>query len=85
MATRSQLARAIRTMYSNPPAHGARIVARVLSDTALRSRWLVELASMAQRIANMRVRLRAELERCQAGSVPIESIFFLSKFEVFIG
>ena len=30
-----------RGNYSNPPAHGARIVAEVLSDDALYKEWLV--------------------------------------------
>ncbi|MFM8356050.1 MAG: amino acid aminotransferase, partial [Gammaproteobacteria bacterium] len=35
----SQLKRVIRTSYSNPPTHGARVVATVLGDAALRALW----------------------------------------------
>lgn len=35
----SQLKILIRAMYSNPPIHGARIVAEILSDDALRAKW----------------------------------------------
>jgi aspartate aminotransferase len=33
-AARSQLKRIARAMYSNPPAHGARLVAEILGDSA---------------------------------------------------
>ncbi|MCU0876232.1 MAG: aspartate/tyrosine/aromatic aminotransferase [Pirellulaceae bacterium] len=50
----SQLRVAIRTNYSNPPTHGAAIVATVLSDRELRSDWETELAAMRERIHAMR-------------------------------
>ncbi len=50
----SQLKIAIRTNYSNPPTHGARIVAAVLETPALRSMWEDELAAMRVRIRQMR-------------------------------
>ena len=46
----------VRTNYSNPPQHGAAIVAAVLNDDALRSQWQLELAEMRERIAAMRRR-----------------------------
>ena len=42
----SQLKRVIRTNYSNPPTHGAQIVAMVLTTPALRAMWEGELAGM---------------------------------------
>lgn len=36
-------------MYSNPPIHGARIVAKVLSDPALKPLWYAECKGMADR------------------------------------
>jgi len=45
---------AVRTNYSNPPQHGAAIVARVLADPELRSSWEAELATMRHRIKSMR-------------------------------
>jgi aromatic-amino-acid transaminase len=56
-----------RTLYSNPPAFGAKVVARVLADPALRASWEDELAGMRDRIKVMRANLRAGLE---AAGVP---------------
>jgi aromatic-amino-acid transaminase len=50
----SQLKIVIRTNYSNPPIHGAQIVATVLSTPALRAQWEHELAAMRARIKTMR-------------------------------
>jgi aspartate/tyrosine/aromatic aminotransferase len=50
----SQVRVSIRTNYSNPPAHGAAIVAAVLNDPALRQQWEQELAAMRERIHKMR-------------------------------
>jgi aromatic-amino-acid transaminase len=44
----------VRANYSNPPTHGARLVANVLSDTSLRASWEAELAAMRERILAMR-------------------------------
>lgn len=46
----SQLKRTVRTNYSNPPSHGASIVATVLGDAELTSQWHQELADMRDRI-----------------------------------
>lgn len=62
----SQLKRVIRTNYSNPPTHGAQVVAMVLSTPALRAQWEQELASMRERIRNMRAAL---VDRLQAQGV----------------
>jgi aromatic-amino-acid transaminase len=53
----SQLKIAIRTNYSNPPIHGAQIVATVLSTPSLRAEWEQELAGMRSRIKAMRTAL----------------------------
>jgi aromatic-amino-acid transaminase len=50
----SQLKRVARTNYSNPPTHGADIVARVLGTPELRALWEQELAGMRERIKAMR-------------------------------
>ena len=50
----SQLKIMIRTNYSNPPTHGAQIVATVLTTPALRAQWEAELAGMRDRIKRMR-------------------------------
>ncbi len=50
----SQVKATIRANYSNPPSHGAAVVATILSDSALRALWEQELADMRQRIQRMR-------------------------------
>ncbi|MBA3625716.1 MAG: aspartate/tyrosine/aromatic aminotransferase, partial [Methylibium sp.] len=62
----SQLKTLIRTNYSNPPTHGASIVAAVLTTPALRAQWEEELAGMRVRIKAMRVAL---VEKLQAAGV----------------
>lgn len=51
----------IRTNYSNPPAHGAAIVATVLGDAELRAQWVEEVAAMRSRIHEMRQKFVASL------------------------
>ncbi len=58
----SQLKRVIRSNYSNPPTHGAQVVATVLTTPSLRAVWEEELAGMRTRIKEMRRALRAKLE-----------------------
>ncbi|XP_021741506.1 aspartate aminotransferase, cytoplasmic-like isoform X1 [Chenopodium quinoa] len=53
----SQLKLVVRPMYSNPPIHGASIVAKVLKDKNLYDEWTVELKGMADRIISMRQQL----------------------------
>ncbi|WP_127957819.1 amino acid aminotransferase [Serratia microhaemolytica] len=50
----SQVKAAIRANYSNPPAHGAAVVATILGNDALRAIWEQELTDMRQRIQRMR-------------------------------
>ena len=57
----SQLKRVIRTNYSNPPTHGAQVVAIVLTTPSLRAVWEEELAGMRVRIKQMRVALQEKL------------------------
>jgi aromatic-amino-acid transaminase len=57
----SQLKITIRTNYSNPPTHGAQVVATVLDTPALRAQWEDELAGMRQRIKQMRTLLAQKL------------------------
>lgn len=60
-AAASQLAILQRSEISNPPAYGARIVARILSDPSLFKQWEEDLQTMSQRINSMRTALKAEL------------------------
>lgn len=62
-ASVSQLKLVIRHMYSNPPAHGARIVAHILNSPELTAQWRSELKQMSDRINSMRTALKAELLR----------------------
>ncbi len=50
----SQVKRIVRTNYSNPPTHGAQIVATVLGTPELRTLWETELGAMRERIKTMR-------------------------------
>jgi aspartate aminotransferase/aromatic-amino-acid transaminase len=45
---------AIRANYSNPPAHGAAIVVKILGDCDLRKEWEEELTAVRGRIQEMR-------------------------------
>ncbi|MDN3919432.1 aromatic amino acid transaminase [Roseateles violae] len=56
-----QLKFMIRRNYSNPPLHGGQLVARVLSDPALRAQWESEVAEMRERIQAMRKSLHEVL------------------------
>ncbi|CAB3410870.1 unnamed protein product [Caenorhabditis bovis] len=57
----SQIKIIIRPIYSNPPINGARIAERILSDQKLKSQWLSDVKSMADRIINMRAELKNRL------------------------
>jgi len=52
----------VRGNYSNPPAHGARIVSTVLSDPQLYKEWSDCIKLMSGRIIEMRKALRSKLE-----------------------
>lgn len=57
----SQVKRIIRALYSNPPAHGARIVAHLLGDSDLTKQWEKEVGGMLLRIKNTRDTLVKQL------------------------
>lgn len=57
VVVQSQVNRVIRTIYSNPPAHGAALVTTILGDQELTTQWLGELAGMRDRINGMRTLL----------------------------
>ncbi|MGL4230768.1 MAG: aminotransferase class I/II-fold pyridoxal phosphate-dependent enzyme, partial [Casimicrobium sp.] len=59
----SQLKRVIRTNYSNPPTHGAALVAAALTDPEARALWEKELGGMRERIKSMRIALHAALKK----------------------
>jgi aromatic-amino-acid transaminase len=49
-----QLKATVRRNYSNPPSHGAHLVATVLSDETLNQQWEAEVEVMRKRILEMR-------------------------------
>ncbi|XP_037808028.1 aspartate aminotransferase, mitochondrial [Lucilia sericata] len=57
----SQIKILIRALYSNPPIHGARIVAEILNDEPLRAEWLKDVKVMADRIIGVRDKLKSNL------------------------
>ncbi|MDE1310950.1 aspartate/tyrosine/aromatic aminotransferase [Vibrio aestuarianus] len=50
----SQVKAIIRSIYSNPPAHGAAVVTHILNNAELRTEWEQEVAEMRLRIQEMR-------------------------------
>lgn len=60
-AVLSQLKIVVRGNYSNPPAHGARIVTSILNSPELRAEWELELMAVCNRIQSMRRELVAGL------------------------
>ena len=56
-----QLKATIRRNYSNPPAHGGQVVAKVLTDPKLRKQWEAEVVEMRTRIQAMRKSLHEVL------------------------
>ena len=57
----SQVKRVVRTNYSNPPTHGAQIVALAMTNPELRGLWERELGGMRERIRSMRRALTEKL------------------------
>lgn len=58
---KSQLARTVRSLYSNAPFQGATIAATILTDPDLRAGWEEEVTTMRTRITDMRAALLAAL------------------------
>jgi aspartate/tyrosine/aromatic aminotransferase len=52
----------VRALYTSPPSHGAQVVARILADEKLRTRWLTELEAMRQKLLDVRLLLAEGLE-----------------------
>ena len=71
----SQLKRLVRTNYSNPPTHGGKIVASVLTTPELLSMWQQELGHMRNRILTIREQL---VEKVQARA-PGAALGFVGK------
>jgi aspartate/tyrosine/aromatic aminotransferase len=58
-----QLQRIVRSNYSSPPLHGARIAAKIINTPEFFKEWMAELKTVTNRMNEMRVLLRAELEK----------------------
>ncbi|PAA86783.1 hypothetical protein BOX15_Mlig013047g3 [Macrostomum lignano] len=58
---KSQVRNIIRKTWSNPPSHGARVVATVLRNPALAAEWRENIKRMAERIVLMRQMLFQKL------------------------
>jgi len=76
----SQLKIVIRTNYSNPPTHGAQVVATVLNTPALRALWEEELAGMRVRIKQMRTAL---VEKLKAAGIKQDMSFITQQKGMF--
>ncbi|RMF44955.1 MAG: aspartate/tyrosine/aromatic aminotransferase [Planctomycetota bacterium] len=77
---RSNVKRLIRANYSNPPRHGAAIVATILADADLRRLWESELAAMRERIHQVRRQL---VERLRQLGAPRDFSFLLDQRGMF--
>ena len=58
----SQIKSIIRTMYSNPPLHGGKIIETVLGDADRRANWKSELAVIRNRIRDLRATFVATMQ-----------------------
>ncbi|KAF8570926.1 hypothetical protein P879_02362 [Paragonimus westermani] len=58
---KSQLKIIVRRSWSNPPQHGARIVATILGDPELCEQWKANVRMMAERVKLMRQMLYEQL------------------------
>ncbi len=76
----SHLKRAIRSNYSNPPAHGGAIVSTILKDAQLRAEWEAEVKAMRDRIKRMRVKL---VEGLKAAGVEQDFSFLIRQKGMF--
>ncbi|MGF1909888.1 aspartate/tyrosine/aromatic aminotransferase [Vibrio kasasachensis] len=59
----SQVKAIIRSIYSNPPAHGSAVVTYILSNDELRAEWEAEVKEMRDRIQEMRELFVATLKQ----------------------
>lgn len=57
----SQVKIIIRSNYSSPPVHGARLAGKILTNVEYRNQWLKELKAVTDRMNQMRDALKAAL------------------------
>ena len=70
----------VRSLYSNPPTEGAVIVSDILTTPELKALWEQELATMRERVIEMRVAFRAGLE---AAKVPQDVSYITAQTGLF--
>lgn len=58
----------IRTTYSNPPSHGAKIVLKLLKEPGFFRQWVDELETTRRKIVELRIRFADELEKEMRGA-----------------
>lgn len=63
----SQVKQLIRSNYSNPPRHGAQVVATILSSPDLKKAWLEDVENLRSRIKEMRHVLALKLQEKSGG------------------
>jgi len=76
----SQLKQVVRVNYSNPPRHGAAVVATILGDAGLKQEWLNELNGMRSRIHAMRHQF---VQGMRAAGCPTDFSFLLNQKGMF--
>jgi aspartate aminotransferase len=76
----SSVKQVVRTNYSNPPRHGAALIATVLDDQKLTELWHDELAQMRQRIHQMR---KLFVQGMQSSGVSTDFSFLLAQKGMF--
>lgn len=59
----SQVKILVRTNYSSPPKHGARIAALLMNDPELRAEWYRDIRTVKDRLTAMRHLLLAEMNK----------------------
>jgi aromatic-amino-acid transaminase len=75
-----QLKATVRRNYSSPPIHAGLVVAKVLSEPALRAAWEADVAAMRERILAM----RRSLHRVLAAKLPGRNVdYFLTQRGMF--
>ncbi len=79
-AVLSKLKIIVRTNYSNPPRHGAAIVAHILSTPVLKKMWEQEVVGMQSRIEKMR---RAFVEALTSRSLKRNYLYLANRVGMF--
>jgi aromatic-amino-acid transaminase len=70
-----------RSLWSNPPDHGAAIVRMILGDASLRDAWLAELGAMRTRLAGVRAQLASSALPGARSFAAQEGLFGIMPFD----